>query len=79
MLSSARAARGSFRLSALFKDYVILPVKEYAQLKEVGVEGGRGGREGRGGEGREGGRGGGQGLEGWEKQEKRGESKRKNL
>lgn len=35
MLGSARAARGSVRFGALFKDYVILPVKEYSQLKEV--------------------------------------------
>ncbi len=35
MLGSARTARGSVRFGALFKDYIILPVKEYAQLKEV--------------------------------------------
>lgn len=35
MLGSARASRGSLRLAALFKDYIILPVEEYAQLKKV--------------------------------------------
>lgn len=37
--SSSRAPRGSVRLSALFKDYVILPIKEYAQLKELVLSG----------------------------------------
>ena len=37
--------KGTVRLNALFKDYVILPVKEYSHLKEV-REGGREGVEG---------------------------------
>ena len=38
MLGSARTARGSIRFGALFKDYVILPVEEYSDLKEVGFD-----------------------------------------
>lgn len=34
-LGSSKAARGNVRFSALFKDYVILPVQEYDELKDV--------------------------------------------
>ena len=35
--NNAKTPRGSLRLGALFKDLVILPVDEYAGLKEVGA------------------------------------------
>lgn len=35
MSLESRKSRGSIRFRALFKDYAILPIKEYAQLKDV--------------------------------------------